>query len=110
MSSGSQNSIFTEKPELFFSSENKVSFLPKFHKQIPVKIIVSDDTELNSLLEDKEKNSTKTNDTQKDSEKTIYPFYIIKSRKKDKKILRKKITNVVSRAHNIDCLMKKIKA
>jgi hypothetical protein len=39
-----------------------------------------------------------------------YLFNILKSRKKDKKQLRKKYNKIVSRVHNMDCLLKKIKA
>ena len=44
------------------------------------------------------------------STKIVYYFNILKSRKKEKKYLRKKFNNVISRVHNMDCLLKKIKA
>lgn len=43
-------------------------------------------------------------------EKTVYIFNILKSRKKEKKYLRKKYNKIISRVHNMDCLLKKIKA
>jgi len=39
-----------------------------------------------------------------------YPFYTMHSRKKEKKNLRVRMNKVVSRVHNTDCLLKKIKA
>ncbi len=42
--------------------------------------------------------------------KVVYIFNILKSRKKEKKYLRKKYNKVISRVHNMDCLLKKIKA
>jgi hypothetical protein len=42
--------------------------------------------------------------------KTQYPFYTMQSRKKEKKKIRAKINKIVSRVHNTDCLLKKIKA
>lgn len=39
-----------------------------------------------------------------------YVFNILKSRKKEKKYLRKKFNKIISRVHNTDCLLKKIKA
>ena len=43
-------------------------------------------------------------------EKVVYIFNILKSRKKEKKYLRKKYNKIISRVHNMDCLLKKIKA
>ncbi len=43
-------------------------------------------------------------------EKIVYIFNILKSRKKEKKYLRKKYNKIISRVHNMDCLLKKIKA
>lgn len=43
-------------------------------------------------------------------DKVVYIFNILKSRKKEKKYLRKKYNKVISRVHNMDCLLKKIKA
>lgn len=42
--------------------------------------------------------------------KVSYPFYTMQSRKKEKKKIRAKINKIVSRVHNTDCLLKKIKA
>jgi len=42
--------------------------------------------------------------------KIQYPFYTMQSRKKEKKKIRAKINKIVSRVHNTDCLLKKIKA
>jgi len=42
--------------------------------------------------------------------KNGYPFYTMQSRKKEKKKIRTKINKIVSRVHNTDCLLKKIKA
>lgn len=46
----------------------------------------------------------------KKKEKIVYIFNILKSRKKEKKYLRKKYNKIISRVHNMDCLLKKIKA
>lgn len=43
-------------------------------------------------------------------DKIVYIFNILKSRKKEKKYLRKKYNKIISRVHNMDCLLKKIKA
>jgi c-di-AMP phosphodiesterase-like protein len=43
-------------------------------------------------------------------EKIVYIFNILKSRKKEKKYLRKRYNKIISRVHNMDCLLKKIKA
>jgi len=43
-------------------------------------------------------------------DKLVYIFNILKSRKKEKKYLRKKYNKIISRVHNMDCLLKKIKA
>jgi hypothetical protein len=42
--------------------------------------------------------------------KVVYIFNILKSRKKEKKYLRKKFNKIITRVHNMDCLLKKIKA
>jgi hypothetical protein len=39
-----------------------------------------------------------------------YKFSITRSRKKEKKFIHKKINKIISRVHNMDCLLKKIKA
>lgn len=44
------------------------------------------------------------------NKKIVYIFNILKSRKKEKKYLRKKYNKIISRVHNMDCLLKKIKA
>jgi hypothetical protein len=86
-------------------------------KKIPIKIILNDDEELLSS----HGNSSETNEPSIDARllklkesntgsKTVYIFKILKSRKKEKKYLRKKYNNIVSRVHNMDCLLKKIKA
>ncbi len=56
------------------------------------------------------KKSTKQNRNADNSQKVVYIFSILKSRKKEKKYLRKKFNKVISRVHNMDCLLKKIKA
>lgn len=111
MSATSQISVFTENPHLFSKQENKITLLPQIQKQIPVKVIYSDESEAFSTSDDKDKNSIKIIDRPiKEDDTIIYPFFIVKSRKKDKKILRKKFNTVISRVHNMDCLLKKIKA
>lgn len=108
MSAALQPSIFIEQPNPVYPVENKITVLPKLQKQIPVKVIFSDESEQSSTTEDK--TSTKKENNLKEIEKVVYPFFIVKSRKKDKKILRKKYNTVISRVHNMDCLLKKIKA
>lgn len=56
------------------------------------------------------KKNIKRNKKDSHPEKMIYIFTILKSRKKEKKYLRKKFNKVISRVHNMDCLLKKIKA
>ena len=91
-------------------------------KQIPIKVIITDNQQDNpsspdsiSLSQTTEDNYIQMLNTTSSSpvisqEKSFYPFSILKSRKKEKKYLRKKFNTVISRVHNMDCLLKKIKA
>ena len=92
-------------------------------KQIPIKVIITDNQQENntsspdsfSLSQTTEDNYIQMLNTTSSSpiisqEKSFYPFSILKSRKKEKKYLRKKFNTVISRVHNMDCLLKKIKA
>ncbi len=54
--------------------------------------------------------SLKNNKINSSPHKVVYIFNILKSRKKEKKYLRKKFNKIISRVHNMDCLLKKIKA
>ena len=80
---------------------NQIPF-QKCLKQIPIKVIF---TEEQSTC-----NTTSTSYTTEDNNHNIYPFSILKSRKKEKKYLRHKFNTIISRVHNMDCLLKKIKA
>ena len=78
MSTTGQSSVFTERPNFPFPIENKVTFLPQMQKQIPIKVILSDETEQSSTSEEKEKNSNLSNILEinlKDKDKIIYPFF-----------------------------------
>ena len=91
-------------------------------KKIPIKVIITDNQQditpfpnSFSLSQTTEDNYiqmlNKTNSFPMFSqEQSLYPFSILKSRKKEKKYLRKKFNTVMSRVHNMDCLLKKIKA
>ena len=104
-------------------------------KDIPIKVIVSEDNNQfsvnnkinnnnNNLISNKtfiiSKNNNNNNFISLSSNSTLntssfeenfnYPFSILKSRKKEKKFLRKKFNTISSRVHNMDCLLKKIKA
>jgi hypothetical protein len=107
-----------------------------YQKRIPIKIIMNDDEEVISVEnnnEETEDNSMYTNSNRGSlkllpnvkmpsffhkmfefpeipSRRVIYIFNILKSRKKEKKYLRKRYNSVISRVHNMDCLLKKIKA
>ena len=56
------------------------------------------------------RNKSEYNSYMNKKEKVVYIFNILKSRKKEKKYLRKKYNKIISRVHNMDCLLKKIKA
>lgn len=88
-------------------------------KKIPIKVIITD----NQQDITPSPNSFSLSQTTEDNyiqilkatpmfsqEQSLYPFSILKSRKKEKKYLRKKFNTVMSRVHNMDCLLKKIKA
>ena len=85
-------------------------------KKIPIKVIITDNqqdittipsptTEDNNYIQ-----ILKTTPMFSQEQQSLYPFSILKSRKKEKKYLRKKFNTVMSRVHNMDCLLKKIKA
>ena len=97
MSSVGTNKLFNESP------------IPMIRqKQIPIKIIFTEDQETSAS-----ERVSSTEDAflvQGLGEKSYYPFSILKSRKKEKKYLRKKYNTIISRVHNMDCLLKKIKA
>lgn len=78
-------------------------------KRIPVKIILAEDNDVSSTTTEEYQNNLNTSSTQSPS-LSFYPFSILKSRKKEKKYLRKKFNTIISRVHNMDCLLKKIKA
>lgn len=56
------------------------------------------------------RNKSEYNSYMNKKERVVYIFNILKSRKKEKKYLRKKYNKIISRVHNMDCLLKKIKA
>lgn len=78
-------------------------------KRIPVKIILAEDNDVSSTTTEEYQNHLNSSNTQSLSS-SFYPFSILKSRKKEKKYLRKKFNTIISRVHNMDCLLKKIKA
>jgi hypothetical protein len=100
-----------------FNSYNPVNF-HNIHiqnnsklKKIPVKIILTNnENNLNNLSEYSDETSNTKNHFISSKRKIDYIFHIMKSRKKEKKYLRKKFNKIVSRVHNTDCLLKKIKA
>jgi len=71
-----------------------------------------EDTVSEASIKNLSKKSTSgpENPIQVTGNKVIYPFSTMQSRKKEKKKIRAKINKVVSRVHNTDCLLKKIKA
>jgi hypothetical protein len=121
-------------------SSNFVSSSNANIKKIPVRIIMNDDEEVENRSIDTDSHSFYKTDRKENkskyciynintiiflrfnflentlfdqninSGKIVYIFKILKSRKKEKKYLRKKFNKVVSRVHNMDCLLKKIKA
>lgn len=111
MSLVANNKVFSEHPSLM--SQTSMVNLSSIQrpKKIPIKIIFTEDQETTSS----EKFSQSTEDmfhllSSSPIERSYYPFSILKSRKKEKKYLRKKYNTVISRVHNMDCLLKKIKA
>ena len=72
----------------------------KYNNQIPIKVI----------FREEESNKTNVSYSTEDKNYFNYPFSILKSRKKEKKYLRHKFNTIISRVHNMDCLLKKIKA
>ena len=72
----------------------------KCTKQIPIKVI----------FREEENNKANVSYSTEDKNYFNYPFSILKSRKKEKKYLRHKFNTIISRVHNMDCLLKKIKA
>jgi len=82
------------------------------------KMIKGDDHSEGTISEESSfRNSNSTsNQEPNESERRVagnsvrYPFYTMQSRKKEKKKIRAKVNKIVSRVHNTDCLLKKIKA
>lgn len=111
MSSVVPHKVFSENPTLLTSFDSiKQSYIQR-PKKIPLKVIFTEDQETSSS----ERFSQSTEDmfhlvNNSATERSYYPFSILKSRKKEKKYLRKKFNTVISRVHNMDCLLKKIKA
>ena len=96
------NCVFCEKQNI---TETNSIFKPitvqKFPKQIPIKVVFTEEQSIS--------NTTTSSYTTEDNNQ-FYPFSILKSRKKEKKYLRHKFNTIISRVHNMDCLLKKIKA
>ena len=94
---------------VFFENQNTTEtnsiFKPitfqKCPKQIPIKVVFTEEQSIS--------NTTSFSYTTEDNNQ-FYPFSILKSRKKEKKYLRHKFNTIISRVHNMDCLLKKIKA
>jgi hypothetical protein len=86
-------------------------------KKIPIKVIITDNqqditttTIPSPTTEDNNYIQILKTTPMFSQEQSLYPFSILKSRKKEKKYLRKKFNTIMSRVHNMDCLLKKIKA